>query len=99
MTVIPDGAILLASDEVNRVMGIYFKAGNSEIWGLQYHPDYEYYQMINLSNERKNQMIANEYFKNESDFGNHIKYIKEEDEKLDFENRTYEVRNWLNYLK
>ena len=96
---IPEGATLLSSDKVNNVMCVYFKSGNSEIWGLQYHPDYEYYQMINLSNERKNQMIANEYFKNESDFDNHIKYIKEEDEKLDFENRTCEVRNWLNYLK
>ena len=34
-------------------MGVYFKSGNSEIWGLQYHPDYEYWQMINLANERK----------------------------------------------
>ena len=96
---IPEGATLLSSDKVNNVMGVYFKSGNSEIWGLQYHPDYEYYQMINLSNERKKQMIANKYFKNESDFDNHIKYIKEEDEKLDFENRTCEVKNWLNYLK
>ena len=96
---IPEGATLLSSDNVNNVMCVYFKSGNSEIWGLQYHPDYEYYQMINLSNERKNQMIANEYFKNESDFDNHIKYIKEEDKKLNFENRTCEVKNWLNYLK
>jgi GMP synthase (glutamine-hydrolysing) len=96
---IPEDAILLASDKVNKVMCVYFKSGDSEIWGLQYHPDYEYYQMINLSNERKNQMIADKYFKNESDFDNHIKYIKEEDKKLDFENRTCEVRNWLNYLK
>ena len=96
---IPEGATLLSSDKVNKVMCVYFKSGNSEIWGLQYHPDYEYYQMINLSNERKKQMIANKYFKNESDFDNHIKYIKEEDEKLDFENRTCEVKNWLNYLK
>jgi len=96
---IPEGATLLASDKVNKAMCVYFKSGNSEIWGLQYHPDYEYYQMINLSNERKKQMIANKYFKNESDFDNHIKYIKEEDKKLDFENRTCEVRNWLSCLK
>ena len=29
----------------------------------------------------------------------YIKFIKEEDQKLDFDNRTYEVRNWLNNLK
>ena len=95
----PVGATLLSSDKVNRVMCIYFKSGNSEIWGLQYHPDYEYYQMINLSNERKDQMIANKYFKDKSDFENHIEYIKDEDKKLDFENRICEIKNWLNYIK
>ena len=96
---IPEGGTLLASDKVNNVMSVYFKSGQSEIWGLQYHPDYEYYQMINLANERKNRMIENKYFKNENDFENHIDHIKEEDKKLDFENRTCEVKNWLNYIK
>jgi len=96
---IPEGGTLLASDEVNNIMSVYFKSGHSEIWGLQYHPDYEYYQMINLANERKNKMIDNKYFKDESDFENHIDYIKEEDKKLDFENRTREVKNWLNFIK
>jgi len=99
VAVIPDGATLLSSDKVNKVMCVYFKSGNSEIWGLQYHPDYEYFQMINLSNERKNKMISNKYFKNESDFENHINYIKKEDKKLNFENRTCEVKNWLDYIK
>ena len=71
---IPESATLLSGDKVNKVMGLHFKSGNSEIWGLQYHPDYEYFQ-------------------------NHMKYIKEEDKKLDFENRTCEVRNWLDMLK
>ena len=96
---IPEGGTLLASDKVNNVMSVYFKSGQSEIWGLQYHPDYEYYQMINLANERKNRMIDNKYFKDENDFENHIDNIKEEDKKLDFENRTCEVKNWLNFIK
>ena len=96
---IPGGAILLSSDKVNKVMGLYFKAGNSEIWGLQYHPDYEYHQMVNLSNERKDKMITNKNFQDEDDFQNHMNYIKDEDKKLDFENRTCEVRNWLDFIK
>src|SRR6056300_1491724 len=83
----------------NNVMGMNFKSGNSEIWGLQYHPDYEYYQMVNLSNERKDRMIKNKYFKDEEEFQNHINYIKQEDKKLDFENRTREIRNWLDFVK
>ena len=92
---IPEGATLLSSDKVNRVMGLYFKSGNSEIWGLQYHPDYEYWQMINLANARKDRMITNRYFKDENDFQNHMSFINEENEKLDFDNRTCEVKNWL----
>ena len=75
---LPQGATLLASDEVNKNMGVYFKSGNSEIWGLQYHPDYEYWQMINLSHARMGKMIAKEYFKDEEIFDKHIDFIKSE---------------------
>ena len=95
---IPEGASLLSSDKVNRVMGLHFKSGNSEVWGLQYHPDYEYWQMINLANARKDLMIKNRYFKDEKDFQNHMDLIISEDKKLDFENRTCEVKNWLDIV-
>jgi GMP synthase (glutamine-hydrolysing) len=95
---IPEGANLLSSDKINRVMGLYFKSGNSQIWGLQYHPDYEYWQMINLANARKDRMITNNYFKDKKDFQNHMNLINSEDKKLDFENRTCEVKNWLDVV-
>ena len=96
---LPKGATLLASDKVNNIMGVYFKIANSEVWGLQYHPDYEYWQMINLSNERMGKMIAKEYFKNEEAFKKHIDFIKSEEKSLDFENKTYEIQNWLNIIR
>jgi len=96
---LPKGATLLASDKVNKIMGVYFKSKNSEVWGLQYHPDYEYWQMINLSNERMGKMIAKEYFKDEEIFKKHIDFIKSEEKNLDFKNKTYEIQNWLNIIK
>ena len=96
---LPQGAILLASDKVNNIMGVYFKSENSEVWGLQYHPDYEYWQMINLSKERMGKMIAKEYFKDEETFEKHIDFIKSEEKNLDFKNKTYEIQNWLNIIK
>ena len=96
---LPKGATLLASDKVNKNMGVYFKVENSEIWGLQYHPDYEYWQMINLSNERMGKMIAKEYFMNEEAFKKHIDFIKSEEKNLDFKNKTYEIQNWLDIVK
>ena len=96
---LPRGATLLASDKVNNNMGVYFKSGNSEIWGLQYHPDYEYWQMVNLSNARFDRMIANNYFKDEEAFKKHIDLIKSEEKNLDFINKTYEIQNWLDIIK
>jgi len=59
---LPKNAILLSSDKVNNVMGVSFNVGNSEITGLQYHPDYEYFQMINLIAGRKDRLFKNKNF-------------------------------------
>ena len=55
--------------------------------------------MISLSTARKDRIIKNKHFKNENDFQKHINYIKEESLKLDFENRTCEIKNWLEIIK
>ena len=99
VTELPKDAILLSSDKVNNVMGVSFNAGNSEITGLQYHPDYEYYQMINLIAGRKERLFNNKNFLNEDDYEKHISYIKSKNELLNFDDRTCEVRNWLKYIK
>ena len=80
-------------------MGIKFDAGNSEIIGLQYHPDYEYFQMLNLIAGRKERLFNNKNFFNEEQYQKHISYIKSESELLSFNDRSCEVRNWLNYIK
>ena len=67
--------MLLSSDTVNNVMGVSFNAGNSEIIGLQYHPDYEYFQMLKLIAGRKERLFANKNFLNEEEYENHICHI------------------------
>ena len=96
---LPKDAILLSSDKVNNVMGVIFNAGNSEVIGLQYHPDYEYFQMLNLIAGRKERLFNNKNFLSEDEYQKHISYIKSENELLNFKDRTCEVRNWLNYIK
>ena len=96
---LPKNAILLSSDKVNNVMGVSFNVGNSEIIGLQYHPDYEYFQMLKLIEGRKERLFVNKNFLNEEEYENHISYIKSQNELLDFNNRTCAIRNWLNYLR
>ncbi len=96
---LPKNTTLLSSDKVNNVMGVSFNVGSSEIIGLQYHPDYEYFQMLNLINGRKERLFVNKDFLTEEEYENHVSYIKSENELLNFNDRTCEVRNWLNYIK
>ena len=96
---LPKNSILLSSDKVNNVMGVSFNAGNSEIIGLQYHPDYEYFQMLKLIDGRKQRLFISKNFLNEEEYEAHISYIKSQNELLDFNNRTCEVKNWLNYIR
>ena len=96
---LPKNAIILSSDKVNNVMGVSFNAGNSEIIGLQYHPDYEYFQMLKLIAGRKERLFVNKNFLNEEEYEDHISYIKSKNELLNFNDRTCEVKNWLNYIR
>ena len=89
---LPKNAILLSSDKVNNVMGVKFDAGNSEIIGLQYHPDYEYFQMLNLIAGRKDRLFTNKIFSSEKEYQNHISYIKSENELLNFTGSILKVQ-------
>ena len=80
-------------------MGLQFYVKSSEIWGLQYHPDYYYEQTINLTNLRKMKLLENNFFKNDNDFEKHILYIKKNDKKLTLEDRSREIKNWINFIR
>ena len=96
---IPKDATILSSDKINNVMGLHFYVELSEIWGVQYHPDYFYSQTIALTKIRKDKLIDNNYFASIEDFEKNISYIKSEEKKLKFDDRCCEVKNWLNYIK
>ena len=96
---IPKNAIILSSDKINSVMGLHFHVGLSEIWGVQYHPDYFYSQTIALTKIRKDKLIDNNYFRSVEDYEKNISFIKSEEKKLKFDDRCCEVKNWLNYIK
>ncbi len=97
---LPDGAINLASNKINKVQSIHFKSGISDVWGLQYHPEITYHKMINLINFRKDKLINNrKCFNNETEIQNHIKFIEEEIKHSIKYSRMLELKNWLDYLK
>ena len=97
---LPEGAIHLASNKINKVQSLNFKSGISDVWGLQYHPEITYHKMISLIKFRKDRLInSRKCFKDEKEIEEHINFIEKEIKISERESRMLELRNWLNYLK
>ena len=96
---VPADATLLASNKINKVQGLNFKCGVSEIWGIQYHPEITYKKMIDIIKFKKDALIKKRNrFKNEEEINNHINFIEEEVKISKKDARMLELRNWLNIV-
>ena len=96
---LPHKAVCLASNKINKVQSLYFKINETNVWGLQYHPEITYEKMISLIEFRKDRLIENrKVFNNEQDVDSHISLIKNEILISDKEKRMVELKNWLNQL-
>ena len=99
VTKLPQDAICLASNKNNKIQSLYFQINNTEIWGLQYHPEITYEKMISLIEFRKDRLIENrKVFKNEIEIKNHISFIKNEISISNKNKIMVELKNWLNQL-
>ena len=96
---LPQNAVCLASNKINKVQSLHFKVNETNVWGLQYHPEITYEKMISLIEFRKDRLIENrKVFNNEQDIESHISFIKNEILITDKEKRMVELKNWLNQL-
>jgi len=95
---LPNNSILLSSNEINNVMGVNFKNGISNIWGIQYHPEITYDKMISLIHFRKDRLLNNKAFIDENEINSHVKMIAEENKITNKNARMKELENWLNTI-
>ena len=97
---LPNKAVYLASNKINKIQSIHFNSGVSDIWGLQYHPEITYHKMITLIKFRKDKLInMRKCFNDEAEIQNHINFIGEEIKRSEKDSRMLELKNWLDYLK
>ena len=95
---IPEGAVLLSSNNLNNVMALNFKTTVSDIWGIQYHPEITYEKMLSLIHFRKERLLNKGAFKNEDEINSHVKMIEREIKYTEKSSRMKELENWINYL-
>ena len=95
----PKNTIHLASNKINKIQGLNFTSGVSEIWGLQDHPEITYKKMVDIIKFRKDALIKKRNrFKNDEEINNHINFIEEEIKISEKNSRMLELRNWLNLI-
>ena len=96
---LPDKAVCLASNRINKIQSLYFEINKTKVWGLQYHPEITYEKMISLIQFRKDKLIENrKVFKDEEEVNKHISTIKKEIAVASKDKRMVELKNWLGQL-
>ena len=79
-------------------MGVSFKAGISNIWGIQYHPEISYEKMVSLIHFRTERLLNNKAFKDQNEIDNHVKIIEDEIKVSKLDARMRELENWLKFI-
>ena len=83
----------LSFNNINKFQSISFKFDKSEVWAVQYHPEFDYDKMIDLATLKKNEL-----FDNDLKFNNHVKLLEEEKKSSSDNVRMKELQNWINFI-
>jgi len=97
---LPKDALCLSSNLKNKIQSLYFKTNNTNVWGLQYHPEISYEKMVNLIEFRKEKLIKKrKVFKDEYDMQKQINLINNEILNSNKNQRMLELENWINIIR
>ena len=108
---LPERTQVLSSNEKCNIQSIIFNRDSSEVWAVQYHPEFDPKWISGLMKQRKNLLIEEGIFDNSKKFNElynflsnteKYKYKREElsisNSLIDQKIHTTELSNWLNYL-
>ncbi|MGB0907809.1 MAG: glutamine amidotransferase-related protein [Maricaulaceae bacterium] len=114
VTNLPQGAQVLAGNNVARVQALALTYGAGEFWAVQYHPEYDFAEIGALTIARKGALIAQGSFRDEAAVMAYVQDMRDfgadktridiawkygiEADLSDTALRTIEVKNWLSYF-
>jgi len=114
VTLLCDGATLLASNAWSRVQAVSVASGAGHFWALQYHPEYDLHEVASLCRLRADELVAQGAFEDRAaadHFTGRLEALHADPSRedlaralrlgpdvLDPDLRTLEVRNWLGSL-
>ena len=112
MEELPANSTVLSSNDNSDYQSVTFSRNNSEVWGVQYHPEFNSKWISGLISQRKSTLLEEKFFSSENNF--HIMYnylsdmdkydslrkdLEISDTLIDDNIRYRELINWLMHLK
>jgi len=108
---LPSGAIVLSSNEKSSIQSIVFSRDKSEIWAVQYHPEFDPKWISGLMMQRKSLLFNEGIFSNSLEFNRLHAFLSNSAKHKDKKNQlsisetivkskihTLELSNWLKTL-
>ena len=108
---IPDDSIVLASNKYSEVQALTFKKGQSEVWAVQYHPEFSPNWVSGLMAMRKKLLLKDKIYSSEENYQEMYSYLSninnnnflEKKLNIDYSLKNKSVRytelsNWLKNL-
>ena len=109
---LPSNAVILSSNNLSEVQSLSFSNKNSEVWAVQYHPEFDSNWISGLMSQRKNLLLEEKIFKSSEIFDKlnlylsdveKYNYLKNElvisDTLIEKNVHTTELSNWLRSIK
>jgi GMP synthase (glutamine-hydrolysing) len=75
VTNLPSGATLLASNDHSLVQAAVVPVGVSKVWAVQYHPEFDLAQLVQLYTLYADDMIAQGFFADRAALEDHTRLI------------------------
>lgn len=108
---LPTGSTVLSSNEMSDIQSVVFTRDKSEIWGVQYHPEFDPKWIAGLMQQRKKLLLEENIFSNSEEFNKFSSFFssiqKDNNKKnqllisetiIDKKIHTLELANWIKNL-
>ena len=109
---LPNNSVILSSNTMSKVQSFSFFYENSEIWAVQYHPEFNPNWISGLMNQRKSLLLEERVFNSIEKFEQLFLYLSDIKKHYHLKNmlsisdtlisdkiHTIELSNWLDHLK
>ena len=108
---LPENSVVLSSNAKSKIQSVVFKRDQSQIWAVQYHPEFDPSWIAGLMDQRKKILLSEKAYNSEKEFMDQKNYFdnyknlqnRQFEEKysdlVDNKMHTLELANWIDYLK